>query len=282
MKTRLIKVLALTIPAATVFFFAACKGGPEQVIARVGGMKITQADFNKKIMEIAPEYQSYLLTSNGRKQFLDILIREKLILAAARSSPAAKSEKYKSEIKNMEQEFETRLGEFKDYILTKMWIDGLKADGSILAVDGEIQEYHKKHHTEVLLDHILLAAPEEAEIVMRKVRSGAGFAAMAKAKSLDAETAGSGGKIAPFIHGEFLPDLEDAAFKMKTGETQGVVKSKFGYHVLKKNGERDIVLNDSAKTRIRRLLEKNKLDAYLEKLQSNYKVEVLDEQFIRR
>lgn len=256
----------------------ACDSNKEYAMARVGGLKITQADFHRKLSEVASEYQNYLLTPAGRKQFLEILIREKLILSAARDSSVTGSKKYKDEIAKMQEEFDSRMKDYKDYLLTKMWLDDLKEKGVTKVTDEEVKDYHKKHPYEIYMDHIVVASPEEAETIMRKVRSGASFQNTARTLSLDADTASKGGRLPPFMYGEFLPDLEDVAFKMRVGEIQGVVKSKFGYHVLRKNGEKPLDFS-GAEERISKLLRKKKLDEHLETLQSKYKVEVLDNEY---
>ncbi|MFH1619342.1 MAG: peptidylprolyl isomerase [bacterium] len=258
--------------------FSSCNSPSSPTVAKVGDLRITQADFQKKLADVAPEYQNYLVTPNGKKQFLDILIREKLILAAAKESPVAASSEYKAETGRMKEEMDSRLRDFKDYLLTKMWIDELRKEGAMKVGEEEIKEYYAKHPHEISIEHILVANAADAEKLMRKIKAGAGFAAVAKANSLDADTASGGGKVPPFLYGEFLPELEEAAFKMRTGEVQGVVKSKFGYHVLRKSGERTVRLNENME-RYRRLLEKKKLDGYLQNLQSRHKVEVLDDQY---
>ena len=138
-------------------------------------------------------------------------------------------------IAGMKKELDNRMKEYSDYLLTKMWIESLKQNGIMTVTDEDVREYHKKHPVEVSADHILVGSPENAEDLLKKIRLGMGFAAAAKNFSLDVETSANGGKIAPFMYGEFLPDIEEVIFKMKTGEIQGVVKSKFGYHILRKN-----------------------------------------------
>jgi parvulin-like peptidyl-prolyl isomerase len=82
----------------------------------------------------------------------------------------------------------------------------------------------------------------------------------------------------PSIYGEVIPDLEDIVFRMRVGEIGGPIRSKFGYHVLKKESERRLSLED-AQERIARLLEKQKLDLHLREVQGKFPVEVVDEQF---
>jgi foldase protein PrsA len=131
---------------------------------------------------------------------------------------------------------------------------------------------------EVEVRHILCATPAEAEAVAKKARGGASFAALAKTDSLDAATAADGGRMAPAVYGEVIPDLEDIVFRMRVGEIGGPIKSKFGYHVLRKDGQRPLELAQ-AHDRIAQILEKQKLDRYLQSVMEKYPVEVVDEQF---
>ncbi|MBI4057227.1 MAG: peptidylprolyl isomerase [Elusimicrobia bacterium] len=250
----------------------------DPLVARVGRLPITEAEFHKKLAEVGSEYRNYLLTPNGRRQFLEILIREKLILAAAEESKIANSSEFLAEIQKLKEEQEVQLSEFKDFLMRKMWMDDLKAKGILQVSDAEVDDYYRKHPKEVKLRHILLAAPEEAEVLLKKVRRGDSFAALAKTNSLDADTASNGGLLPSFMYGEVLPELEDVAFRMRVGEITGVVGTKFGYHVLKKESETQPPLS-KVRERIQRLLEKKKLDQYLTTFQEKYRVQILDEQF---
>ena len=82
----------------------------------------------------------------------------------------------------------------------------------------------------------------------------------------------------PAIYGEIIPDLEDIAFRMRLGEVAGPIKSKFGYHVLKKESEHRLDLT-VAHDRIAKILEKQKFDKHLQSIQEKFPVEVVDEQF---
>ena len=75
-----------------------------------------------------------------------------------------------------------------------------------------------------------------------------------------------------------IPELEEVVFRMRVGEIGGPLKSKFGYHVLRKDGEKKVALEEG-RARVARLLEKQKLDIYLQSIQTKFPVEVVDEQF---
>lgn len=268
---RLLVVGACLLPLA-------CREPKESLVAKVGSLRITQAELRRKLAEVAPSYENYVITPNGRRQFLDVLIREKLVLAAAQTSSVPKSEEFRAQMGRLRAEEEERLREGRDYLLTRLWIDDLRRKGILKTGDDEIRDYLKKNQVEVEMRHILLASADEAEAIAKKARGGANFAMLAKTRSLDGVTAAEGGKMQSAMYGEIIPDLEDVVFRMRQGEIGGPIKSKFGYHVLKKEGERRLSFEE-ARDRVARLLEKQKLDRYLRSIQDKFPVEVVDEQF---
>lgn len=250
----------------------------EPVMAKVGNLSITESEFRRKLDEVAQNYRSYVLTPNGRRQFLEILIREKMILAAARASEIPRSSEFRSQMDRLRADEEDRVREGRDYLLTRLWIEDLRQKGVLKSSEDEVKDYYRKHPVEVRVRNILVAGPEDAEAIANKARRGANFGLLAKANSLEAATASDGGKMEPAIYGEIIPDLEDVVFRMRTGEISGPLKSKFGYHVLKKESERKLTYEE-ARDRVARLLEKQKLDRYLQSIQEKFPVEVVDEQF---
>jgi peptidyl-prolyl cis-trans isomerase C len=93
---------------------------------------------------------------------------------------------------------------------------------------------------EVRVSHILIHAKAcEAEARAREVlalarQPGADFAALAKEKSDDAASAAKGGDLGFFSRGKMAPAFESAAFALKQpGQLSDVVKTEFGYHVIR-------------------------------------------------
>ncbi|HEX4048817.1 MAG TPA: peptidylprolyl isomerase [Elusimicrobiota bacterium] len=266
----------LLLPVALAF--AACRD-KDPVLARVGKLKITQSEFQRKLGEVSPGYQDYVLTPSGRRQFLDVLIREKLVLASAQHSDVPRSADYRARLEQLRRDEEDRVRDGSEALLTSMWIEDLRARGVLKVTDAEISDYLVQHPTEVEVSHVLLATPEKAQDVAKKLRSGADFAKIAREDSLDASTASQGGKFPPMMYGEVIPELQEVVFKMRVGEIGGPLKSKFGYHVVRKDAERRLADNADTRERVERLLEKEKLDAYLQQEQEKFPVEVVDEQF---
>ena len=258
---------------AAVLALSACSKQDGKVVARVGSEKITESYLQEKFSEISPAAQAYLATNPGRKQFLDVLIHERLMLMAARKSRVAAGEDYKGRVRQKEAEMKQTLQDYKDFMLTRMWVEDMRSN-ELKVTDEEARDYYQKYPYKVTLAHILLSNSEEAEKVMRKIKTGADFEKTAREYSLDKETV----RLPPVMYGEFMPELEDMAFKMRVGETQGIVKTPLGFHIIKKLAQ-DKADPATALERVRKILEKKKFDAYLAKFQDKMKVEVTDENY---
>lgn len=268
----------LLLPA--VLLAAACRGEKDPVLARVGKLTITQSEFQRKLGEVSQGYQDYVLTPSGRRQFLDVLIREKLVLAAAQHSDTPRSADYRSRLEQLRKDEEERVRDGSEALLTSLWVEDLRKSGVLATTDAEVADYLNKHPNEVEVRHVLLASSDKAEAVAKKLRAGANFAKVAADESLDASTASQGGKFPPLMYGEVIPELEEVVFRMRVGEIGGPLKSKFGYHVVKKDSEKRLSPQaPETRERVSRLLEKQKLDHYLQQIQEKYPVEVVDEQF---
>jgi peptidyl-prolyl cis-trans isomerase D len=78
------------------------------------------------------------------------------------------------------------------------------------------------------------AAKAKAQAILDEVRKTPGdFAKVAKAQSQDPGSAELGGDLGTVEKGVFVKPVEDAIYALKEGETSGLVRSEFGYHVIK-------------------------------------------------
>lgn len=268
-----------TVILSVCAFLFSCQGKKtnEKNIARVGGSIITESYLEEKMAELGPEANKFLSSSPGRKQFLDMLISEKLVKMASENSPVRNSKEYRQRVEEMRKESENRLKEYREYLLTKMFMEDLKKK-ELEVTDAEIKDYAASHPKMVSLDHVVADTYEKAEEILKKIKSGVSFSKVLQDKKYEGTVAG--GSLPLILPGEFVPELEDMIVKMKVGEVQGVVASKIGFHIIKKNSETPLDLKKIENSeRVRRVLEKKKFDEYLAKLQKRYKVEVLDERY---
>jgi len=77
------------------------------------------------------------------------------------------------------------------------------------------------------------AKKQKIEDVLSQLKSGASFEKLAKSTSDDPGSASKAGDLGWVTKGMMVPAFEEALFKLKKGEISNVVKSSFGYHIIK-------------------------------------------------
>jgi peptidyl-prolyl cis-trans isomerase D len=125
-------------------------------------------------------------------------------------------------------------------------LDPAKVNPGVTPSDAEIQKeytanlekYRKPERVNVR--HILVksdasndaAMKAKAEGLLKQIQSGANFAELAKKNSDDPGSAEKGGELGWIEKGQTVPEFEKAAFTLQPGQTSGLVKTTYGYHIL--------------------------------------------------
>ena len=122
--------------------------------------------------------------------------------------------------------------------------------GKPQATEAEIQGYYNGHldqfkvPEEVETRHILIAVPKgadakadaaakaKAEDVLKQVQAGGNFADLAKKYSDDPGSKDQGGKLPMMPTSGLDPAYAHAAMALNPGQTSGLVRSQFGYHII--------------------------------------------------
>jgi peptidyl-prolyl cis-trans isomerase D len=105
--------------------------------------------------------------------------------------------------------------------------------------DDNQQQYSTPE--QVRASHILLktdgkdeaAVKKQAEELLAKARAGADFAQLAKQYSEDDTSKVKGGDLDYFGKGQMVPEFDKVAFSMTPGQISDLVKTQFGYHIIK-------------------------------------------------
>ena len=85
--------------------------------------------------------------------------------------------------------------------------------------------------------HILVKDRELANMILKKLKSGGNFIALAKEHST-CPSKSKGGDLGWFGSGQMVPAFEAAVKKLSNGRISGLVKTQFGFHIIKKTGQK--------------------------------------------
>ena len=155
--------------------------------------------------------------------------------------------------------------------------------------EREIRRYYKKYEdnfvtpAEIKARHILFKlAPDASEELLQEkrqqlgkllsqIKDGSSFEELAIKHSEDG-TAAEGGDLGWFKPGEMVPEFENAAFAMETGQVSEIVRSPFGLHLIKVEQRKQEVTKslDEVRDEITEILAESRaqklLDEELERL----------------
>jgi len=237
------KVTPSALPAAT--------SGPTQssdppAAARINGQAIALEEFEKQV-SLAKEYlqkqQSFdPATPEGkaalaqlRGQVLAWMIDQALIdQAAGRESISISATQVDSEVSKLAGNDPAKFEEW-------LKMNGLTREGFRLQLQRELFGAALQERLvgatapsveQVHARHILVNTEAEGMSILIKLRSGESFANLATQYSQDKGSAGMGGDLGFFPRGIMLQQIELVAFALDPGQTSGVFKTDFGYHII--------------------------------------------------
>jgi len=112
------------------------------------------------------------------------------------------------------------------------------------------------------------AAKAKAEALLAEIKAGADFAKLATENSEDPGSAKKGGDLGYNPRGVMVPEFDEAMFSMKPGDVSDLIKTQFGYHIIKLEGFREgtISLADATDEIARKLFQENRGKDVMSKL----------------
>jgi peptidyl-prolyl cis-trans isomerase C len=87
--------------------------------------------------------------------------------------------------------------------------------------------------TKVHCCHILVKTQTEALAAKARLDKGEKFGAVAQQVSL-CSSGKKGGDLGTFTRGKMVKEFEKTAFALEKGQVSGPIKTKFGYHIIKR------------------------------------------------
>lgn len=87
--------------------------------------------------------------------------------------------------------------------------------------------------TKIHCAHILVEKQSVALEIKAKIAAGESFSKLAQQYSIDVSKK-RGGDLGLFGRGVMVKDFEKAAFALEKGQISDIVKTQFGYHIIKR------------------------------------------------
>ena len=151
-------------------------------------------------------------------------------------------------------------------------VDSGKVAASTAVTDQDLQAYYDQHRDEfrvaeqVKVSHILIKTPlpaagakedekaiadarAKAEDVLKQVKAGGDFAKLAEKYSDDPGSAKSGGELGWIGRGRTVPEFEKAAFSLGKSQTSDLIKSSYGFHIIRVEDKQEAHLKSMAEVK---------------------------------
>jgi peptidyl-prolyl cis-trans isomerase C len=238
-------------------------GGTELV--RINNVSIPLKEFHQ-MLELQPlEGKMKLLSQKGTRDFLEnyVITREVLYQEAKRKGLDKK------------KEILAKVEDFKRAIIIDALLEEvLRGKGEV--TEDEIQRYYKENKAlfvepvEIKIRQIIVNSEPVLREVLTKLSAGESFERLASTYNIG-KFREDGGNLGYIRRGQLAPpfvQFEEAAFSLKKkGEISEVVKTPYGYHILRLEDMRGAALRpiDQVREKIRSFLQpKKKQEAYLE------------------
>jgi len=267
---RYINLAALSL--AVILAYGCAQNRDKEVLARINQDEtITLVDFNERISKLPTQFQEII--NKNKKEFLDELIVDYLLYREA----LARKLDEDIEVKKLFNEARRKI------LMARLLKE--EVEDSVVVSDEDVLQYYKANQGEFTMpttlraSHILVKSEEDAKDILVELSNGRNFEDLARARSLD-PTAEIGGDIGYFTRNQLVPEVEETCFNMEPGEISGVIKTKFGYHVLKlteKNPPRVKELTDvrdSIEQSLKRLKQKILFNELVENLKEKSKIAI--------
>lgn len=248
-------------------------------LADVDGETITLEEYSETFTKIPLKQRRKLVGKEGKQKVLNDMIAEKLLYKEALNRGY---ENNQSVIEQME--------EIKRGLILQEYVKVLfNVDMSIS--DEAVSDYYREHKDEfdrqemVKVSHILTYDVNKAKGLLSQIKLGKDFAELAKQSSEDQGSAWKGGDLGFLPKGKMSAEFDEAAFALKKeGDISDLVKSQYGYHIIKLTGRVPFIestLSPTVQSNIRRKLTQKKKEEIIKKtveeLKSRYTVTIKEE-----
>lgn len=203
-----------------------------------------------------------------KDKLIDELVHRELLIQEATNKQLDKTE-----------EFNEQLATIRSSLLSQAAIQNYLKINPVTDADLEA-EYNKNvaaSGTEYKARHILVEKEETAKQLIAELSKGADFTELAKTKSTG-PSAPTGGDLGWFSEGQMVAPFSQAVAALEDNKfTTAPVQTQFGWHIILREGSRSQTPPpfESVKAQMQPMLQRKKIQDYMETLRSQANVEIL-------
>jgi peptidyl-prolyl cis-trans isomerase D len=173
-------------------------------------------------------------------------------------------------------------------------LDTGKIESGVQITRDDLQAYYNQHRDQyreaeqAKVSHILIKTPlpgpdgkvdekgvadaqRRAEDLLKQLKAGGNFEDLAKKYSEDPGSAKEGGSLGWIGKGRTVPEFEKAAFSLPKGQISNLVKSSYGFHIIRVDDRQDAHMKtlDEVKAEIEPLVKQQKTQEMAQKQAEN-------------
>ena len=289
------------------------------VLARVNGEAVNKTEFDRALSALEARNGGPVPAQQRDRvlrQVLDQIVDYKLLIQEGRARKIeATDAEVDARMKEIQAQFPTEdafkqmltarkttleqvRSDIRQDITVQKLIENAIAD-KVAVKPEQVTDFYTKNPDQfkqperVRASHILITVPKgsdaaaktaartKAADILKDVKAGKDFAALAKQHSQDPGSAQNGGDLGFFQQGQMVGPFNDVAFKLAPGQVSDLVETEFGFHIIKvaeKQTSRTVPL-DEVRPKLEEYLERmnreQQTDAFVNGLKTKGKIEIL-------
>ena len=289
------------------------------VLARVNGEAVNKTEFDRALSALEARNGGPVPAQQRDRvlrQVLDQVVDYKLLIQEGRARKIeATDAEVDARMKEIQAQFPTEdafkqmltarkttleqvRSDIRQDITVQKLIENAIAD-KVAVKPEQVTDFYTKNPDQfkqperVRASHILIMVPKGSDVaaktaartkaadILKDVKAGKDFAALAKQHSQDPGSAQNGGDLGFFQPGQMVGPFNDVAFKLAPGQVSDLVETEFGFHIIKvaeKQTSRTVPL-DEVRPKLEEYLERmnreQQTDAFVNGLKTKGKIEIL-------
>ncbi len=206
-----------------------------EVVATYGGRQLTSTQVMQEFERLPAPSRAYLTAPDRKRQFIENVIVNDLLFDEGKQTGI-----------DRDPEIERQVNDLRKRLVVQRVMRKYQTPPEV--TEEQAHKYYDENPglysgTQIRASHILVKDEDTAKQLLAELKAHPEkFEEIAKEKSTDTTSAQKGGDLGMFGQGRMVPEFERVAFALKAGELSDVVKTQYGYHIIKvaerKEGDR--------------------------------------------